>query len=45
MDHLLVALYKAVLEKENKVVMKNVPLCLKLIGRYCSPKSYGTLIL
>ena len=35
MDHLLVALYKTVLEKDNKTVMKNVPLCLKLIGRYC----------
>lgn len=45
MDHLLVALYKAVLENENKVVQKNVPLCLKLIGRYCAPRTYETFVL
>ncbi|CDW81095.1 UNKNOWN [Stylonychia lemnae] len=45
MDHLLLSLYKAVLDKENKVVMKNIPLCLKLIGRYCAPRTYDNFIL
>ena len=45
LDHLLVALYKGIGEKENKVVMKNLPLCLKYLGRYCPPVAYGTLIL
>jgi len=45
MDHLLVALYKSVLEKENKTVARNVPLCLRLIGRYCAPRSFGALVL
>jgi hypothetical protein len=26
-------------------VMKNIPMCLKLIGRYCAPRSYGPLVL
>ncbi len=45
LDHLLVALYKGIGEKENKVVMKNLPLCLKYLGRYCPPVAYGTLVL
>lgn len=45
MDHLLVSLYKVVLENENKQVQKNIPLCLKLIGRYCAPRAYETMIL
>ena len=45
LDHLLVSLYKAINEKENKVVMKNVPLILKYLGRYCAPRAYGTLVL
>ena len=45
LDHLLVALYKGIGEKENKVVKKNIPLCLKYLGRYCPPRAYGPLIL
>jgi len=40
LDNLLVSLYRVILEKENKVVRKNVPLCLKLLGRYCMPNHY-----
>lgn len=45
LDHVLVALYKGIGEKENKTVMKNLPLCLKYIGRYCPPTAYGVLVL
>jgi len=45
LDHLLVALYKGIGERENKAVMRNLPLCLKYLGRYCPPKAYGTLVL
>lgn len=45
LDNLFVSLYKSVLEKENKIVMKNVPACLRLIGRYCVPLHYRTLIM
>jgi hypothetical protein len=34
LDHLLVAMYKAILNKENKVVMRNVPRSFRLLGRY-----------
>jgi hypothetical protein len=44
MDNLLVSLYKVVLEKDNKIVMKNVPIILKMLGRYCLPKHYSTLV-
>lgn len=44
LDHLLVGLYKAALDKENKVVMKNIPQCFRYIGRYCQPKQYATFI-
>jgi hypothetical protein len=45
LDHLLVALYKVVLDNENKILKQNIPLCFKLLGRYCSPKSYGQLVI
>ena len=45
LDHLLVSLYKGIGEKENKVVMRNLPLCLKYLGRYCPPAGYGPLVL
>jgi hypothetical protein len=45
LDNLLVSLYRVVLEKDNKVVKKNVPACLKLLGRYCMPTHYQTLIM
>ena len=40
LDHLFVAMYKAHLDNENKVVQKNIPMCFKLIGRFCAPKHY-----
>ena len=45
LDHLLVAMYKSVLNKENKEVIKNIPYCFRLLGRYVTPKSYGPLII
>ena len=45
LDHLLVALYKVVLEADNPIVMQRIPICLKLLGRFCTPESYGTLML
>ena len=45
MDHMLVAMYKAILNKENKLVMKNVPLSFRMLGRYVNPTSYGPLII
>ena len=45
MDHMLVAMYKAILNKENKLVMKNVPLSFRMLGRYVNPNSYGPLII
>jgi len=44
LDHLLVAMYKAILAKDNKVVSKNIPYCFRLLGRYVLPKSYETYV-
>lgn len=44
LDHLFVGLYKAIVDKENKVVQKNIPQCFRFIGRYCQPKSYCQFI-
>lgn len=35
MDEMLVKMYKVVLSKSNKVLMKNMPICFKYLGRYC----------
>ena len=45
MDEMLVAMYRTILSKTNKVLMKNLPLCFKLLGRYCMPSTYEKLIL
>ena len=45
LDQLLVAMYKVVNNKENKVIQKNTHLAFKLIGRYCMPYSYEELVL
>jgi hypothetical protein len=37
MDNLLVSLYKVILEKEDKILIKNIPICLRLLGRYVMP--------
>ena len=44
LDHLLVAMYKAILNSENAPVQKNIPTCFRLLGRYVQPKSYGPLL-
>ena len=45
MDEMLVKMYKVVLSKTNKVLMKNLPLSFKFLGRYCMPSSYEKLII
>lgn len=45
LDHLLIAMYKAILNQENKLVQKNITLCFRLLGRYVAPKSYGPLVI
>lgn len=45
LDNLLVSLYKAVLNKEDKILSKNIPMVLKYLGRYCYPNSYTTLVM
>lgn len=45
MDNLLVSLYKVILEKENKIIMKNIPIVLTLLGRYCMPSHYRSLVM
>lgn len=45
LDNLLVSLYKVVLEKENKIIMTNVPKALTLLGRYCLPSQYRSLVM
>jgi len=38
-------LYKVVLDKQNKTVIRNIELSVKMLGRYCTPQSYRTLIM
>jgi len=45
LDGMLVSMYKAMLEKENAVVKKNMPECFRILGRYCPPKSYNKLVM
>lgn len=45
LDNLLVSFYKVILEKENKIIMKNVPYVLTLLGRYCMPAAYRSLVM
>ena len=45
MDEMLVGMYKTVLTKTNKVLMKNLPLSFRFLGRYCMPSSYEKLLL
>jgi hypothetical protein len=40
LDKLLIALYRAIMERGSKTVMSNIPMCFKFIARYCLPKSY-----
>lgn len=41
LDHLLISMYKACLIDNNKLIMKNIRQSLRLIGRYCLPKSFS----
>lgn len=45
LDHLLIAMYKAILNKENKVVQKNIPHSFRLLGRYVLPKAYHKFVI
>jgi hypothetical protein len=45
MDHLLVAIYKAILNRENKVVTKHIRTSCRLLGRYVKPISYSPLVI
>ena len=45
MDEMLVAMYRTAISTTNKTLMKNMPLCFKLLGRYCMPSNYEKLIL
>ena len=45
LDNLLVSLYKVILEKENKTIMTNIPRVLTLLGRYCMPSHYRSLVM
>jgi len=38
-------MYKALEQTEDKVVKKNIPASLQLIGRYVNPKAWGPLVL
>jgi hypothetical protein len=40
LDRLLIALYRAIMERGSKTVMINIPLSLKYIARYCNPSTY-----
>ena len=44
MDHLLVALYKACLNKDDIKIVHKVKETLKLLGRYTLPKNYGQFL-
>lgn len=45
MDEMLVGMYKVVLTKTNKILMKNLPLTFRFLGRYCMPSTYIKLII
>ena len=45
MDEMLVKMYKVVLSKTNKTLMRNLPLSFKFLGRYCQPVNYEKLLM
>ena len=45
MDHLLVAIYKAIQNKENKVVSKHIVTSCRLLGRYVKASQYSPFII
>lgn len=44
MDHLLIAVYKAILNRDNKIVSKYIRTSCRLLGRYVKPSSYSPLV-
>lgn len=40
LDNLLIALYKSVLDKEDKTLIKKIPIILNFLGMYATPKHY-----
>ncbi len=45
MDEMLVSMYKVILSKSNKVLVKNLPMSFKYLGRYCMPSTYEKLLI
>lgn len=45
LDKLLIALYRALMDKASKVVTTNITLCFKFLARYCHPKTYQPLVM
>ena len=45
MDHLLVAIYKAIQNKENKIVQKHIVISCRLLGRYVKASQYSPFII
>ena len=45
MDEMLVSMYKVILAKSNKVLVKNLPMSFKYLGRYCMPSTYEKLLI
>ena len=45
MDEMLVGMYRVVLQKDNKVLMKNIPASFRYLGRYCMPYTYEKLVI
>lgn len=42
---MLVSMYKVILSKSNKVLVKNLPMSFKYLGRYCMPSTYEKLLI
>jgi len=40
LDELLVAIYRNIIDKENKIIHENISKTIKLLGRYCKPIGY-----
>jgi len=45
LDTLMIAMYKASLIDNNKIIQDNIQTTFRLIGRYCLPKAYGDLVI
>jgi hypothetical protein len=45
LDEITVCFYKVILDKNRKLVYKNISQSLRLLGRYCRPAGYHDLII